>query len=361
MAKIGIITFSQTLDNYGQVLQYIAIKEYLNARGHHVCLVRFRQHVNIVRKITRILKRILLRKKKIQSITTYDKWAICSAKYEKLHPRHFEEFRKKNCNIIELTLPCYERYFDAFVVGSDQIWSSIAPVNFLNFTKYGETKFAIAPSIGRLVVDEAQIPIIRELLRDFKFITCREQSAVDMCKKAGRTDALLVLDPTFLIPKEMYLKYINFAQKDEDYIFIYMLGADIPIDLSYIYEFARTENLNVKYVASQGREDSYPKEWATIPEWLTLLSNSKYVFTNSFHGMALSCVFNKQFLVFPIVGEMCGMNERIFNIAKVFNCEDHIFSGDLDSVKNTIDYSYINTKINSNRLLLNKLLDSIKY
>lgn len=360
MAKIGVITFSHTLDNYGQVLQYLAIQEYLNARGHQVCLIRFRKKRSIIRKVAQIFKKRLL-KRKTRPVTTFDKWAICTAKYEKLHPRHFEDFRKKYCNIVELELPYYKESFDAFVVGSDQIWSSITPLNFLNFTKHGEIKFTIAPSIGQLKVDKTQIPIIKELLRDFKFITCREQSAVDMCKKAERPDALLVLDPTFLIPKEMYLKYIDFAQKDEDYIFIYMLGGDISIDLSYIYEFARKENLNVKYVASQGREDDYSKEWATIPEWLTFLSNSKYVFTNSFHGMAFSCIFNKQFLVFPIVGEMCGMNERIFNLAKVFNCEDRIYLGELDTVRKDIDYSYINLKINSNKLLFDQLLYSINY
>ena len=34
MAKILVTTFNNTLDNYGQVLQYLATQEYLRNRGH---------------------------------------------------------------------------------------------------------------------------------------------------------------------------------------------------------------------------------------------------------------------------------------------------------------------------------------
>lgn len=359
MAKIGVITFSQTLDNYGQVLQYLAIQEYLATRGHKVYLIR---EYSYIKKLKQFLKRFLLiKKQKKVAVTTFEKWAECTAKYEALHSRQFEKFRKDNCNIYNLQLPSYKKYFEAFVVGSDQIWSSITPYNFLNFTRYGEKKFTIAPSIGKLNVDEKVVTTIRNWLKDFTFITCREQSAVDMCKSAGREDAQLILDPTFLITKETYLKFSNQRSNYEDYIFIYMLGADIPIEISAIYEFAQKEGLAVKYVASQGREDEYAKEWATIPEWLTLLANAKYVFTNSFHGMALSCIFQKQFLVFPIIGEMKGMNERIFNIAKKFKCEDRIYHDDLNNVKNSIDYGYISDNIRKNKLIVDKLLDSIDF
>lgn len=51
MAKIGIITFSQTLDNYGQVLQYLAIQEYLESRGHQVNLVRQFYTTNVLKEL----------------------------------------------------------------------------------------------------------------------------------------------------------------------------------------------------------------------------------------------------------------------------------------------------------------------
>lgn len=39
MAKIGVLTFFGTTDNYGQVLQYLATQEYLNSLGHSTSLI----------------------------------------------------------------------------------------------------------------------------------------------------------------------------------------------------------------------------------------------------------------------------------------------------------------------------------
>lgn len=364
MAKIGIVTFYNTLDNYGQVLQYLAIQEYLASRGHSAKLIVLGKKPNLLLSFLRYGKRLyrLLQLLIKGDNSTYAQWERCCLKNDFIHPRHFNSFRKRYCNLAYVENLKYKKGdFDAFAVGSDQIWSALTPYSFLNFAKYGEVKFSIAPSIGRMIVDQRVISIVKKWLDDFDFITCREQSAVDMCKSAGRADALLVLDPTFLISKDRYLKYSAPAKKNEDYIFIYMLGADIAIDLSEIYNFAKKEGLQVKYVASQGREDDYSKVWATIPEWLTLLANAKYVFTNSFHGMALSCIFEKQFLVFPIVGEMKGMNERIYRIAKEFDCENRIYSDNIDIVKECIDYKFIQTILKENRKKIDNLMNAIKY
>lgn len=360
MSKIGVITFSNTLDNYGQVLQYLAIQEYLSLRGHQVSLIRVDTSVSLVRKIYRKFKN-LIKKKAQKTYNTFDKWGEMVLNNEKLHPRGFEKFREEYCNISCIRFPMKEKIFDAVVVGSDQIWSSASPYCFLNFANHGEDKFTIAPSIGKLTVDDYVVSTVKDWLKDFKFITCREQSAVDMCRKAGRDDAKLVLDPTFLVSPETYLKYASSSQIKEDYVFVYLLGADISVDVAQIYDFAKKENLQVKYVASQGRDDAFPKEWATIPEWISLLANAKYVFTNSFHGMALSCIFHKQFLVFPIVGEMKGMNERIYNIARTFSCENRICTGQLDMIKEPVNYDVIDAHIASNRKQMNNLLDSIQY
>ena len=361
MAKSGVVTFSNTIDNYGQVLQYLAIQEYLKTRGHEVSLLRIDNHIGFIRRVVRKIKQ-LRNKKSVKKVkTTYDLWSESSERNEKLHPRFFEDFRQRYFNISYLKLPKYNNVFDALVVGSDQIWSGLSSWGYLNFARYGEVKFTIAPSIGKFVPDENRITTLKSWLADYSFITCREQSAVDMCKKAGREDAQLVLDPTFLISPGIYLKYASKSKPGKEYIFLYLLGADIQPNVSDIYKFAEEEGLEVKYVASQGREDEYPKEWATISEWLTLLSNAKYVFTNSFHGMALSCIFQKQFLVFPIVGEMQGMNERIFNIAHAFHCEDRIYRGDIESVKNNVETDIIKKQIASNRMKMCELLNSINY
>ena len=69
--------------------------------------------------------------------------------------------------------------------------------------------------------------------------------------------------------------------------------------------------MEVKYVSSQGRVDSFKKEYPTIEDWIQLIENAKYVITNSFHGMAFSIIMNAPFIVIPLAGSFVRMNGRI--------------------------------------------------
>lgn len=57
---IGIITFCNTLDNYGQVLQYLATQDYLEARGHSVYLYQsFGHKVSLFNRVKRKIKKVI--------------------------------------------------------------------------------------------------------------------------------------------------------------------------------------------------------------------------------------------------------------------------------------------------------------
>lgn len=329
--KIGIATFSNTLDNYGQVLQYLATQEFLKKLGHECYMLREKvsTYDKLVCSVKKAIKRVIyFRRKK----TEFAVWNKATMHYECMHPRHFESFRQHNFKILLVGAWDYDKYgIDAFAVGSDQTWCSMSKFYFLAFVSPRQTKFAFAPSIGKMRFSDEQVALIGKYISDYKFITCREDSAIEVCKKAGYDGAIKVLDPTFLIGKSEYLSFASehFVQ-EEDFIFLYLLGAEISVTVDEIYEFARANQLAIKYVASQGRDDYYPKVWATVPEWLELMSKAKYVMTNSFHGMAFSIIFGKPFLVFPISAGSTGLNERVYNLAQSFSCTDRIFNGSLD-------------------------------
>lgn len=365
MAKIGIVTFSNTVDNYGQVLQYLAQQEYLEKRGHKVYLIRVGSSKSIAGRSKAFIKKILIKAKVLKAPKpyklepTYQKWKDCTDKYEMLYPRRFEEFRVKYFNLYETTykkLQC--KVFDVYSVGSDQIWASVSPYTFLAFANDKCKKIAIAPSLGKTCYNADEIAEIGNYIKDFSFITVREQSGVDVCHQAGYNAAIKILDPTFLITSDLYDKYsdVNVNKHQKPYIFLYLLGGDIDLPISEIYDFAAKYNLSIKYVASQGREDGYEKVWATIPEWLDLMHNASYVITNSFHGMALSIIYRKQFMTIPIVGEMKGMNERIENLANEFSLQKRIYTKSLDQLKEKIDYNLVNKIIANNKVVLDALM-----
>ena len=376
---IGIITFCNTLDNYGQVLQYVATQEYLEARGHSVYLYQSKGHKvslfnRVKRKIKKVIKKLIFSPK--ESITLqhdsaiseqeqakqvmFQKWAEITRRNENEHPRYFEDFRSKyfhrlNCYYEEL------KDFYAFAVGSDQMWSFLSEDTMLEFVPNSIRRFSLAPSVGHKVFTTEEIARAAKSLKKFDFITVREQNGIDFCEKSGRTDAQKVLDPTFLISSSRYEKYADLQGiiPPKHYILLYLLGSEIGINVQDIFIWAKEKNLEIVYVASQGREDDFPKCYASVEQWLALLKNADYVVTNSFHGMALSIIYHKQFLVFPLVGLMKGMNGRIEQMAKNFALQDYIYSGNMDNILMPIDWSKSDEAIIENEKKIDILLKTI--
>ena len=383
--RIGIITFSNTKDNYGQVLQYLATQDYLDGRGHETFLFIPQGHKvtiwnRLVHKTKKIGKKILkflpagLTDKESDALTRplsisaldeqkqslFERWAVITEWNEKQHPRHFGDFRRSFFH----THSCY--YEDlkdvyAFAIGSDQMWSYISEDTMLSFVRGNIKRFSIAPSVGHKVFNEDEIKIAAPALAKFDFITVREQNGLDFCKACGRIDAHLVLDPTFLIPKKSYQKYANLQriQVPKRYVMIYMLGGEIEPSIEDMFKWAKERELEVVYVASQGRDDEHPKCYATVEQWLALLQNAEYVFTNSYHGMALSVIYHKQFITFPLIGLMEGMNGRIVQLAENFSLQGRIYQGDLNAVTKQIDWEIAEKTIEKNINLLDKLLKTV--
>lgn len=370
--KIGVVTYSNSKNNYGQVLQYLATQEFLKEFGHDVFLLRIKKTIPLwkwfirpfyyfCKKIIKMIKKKNNRKfKNDVKGNIFEKWLLVSNQMEKKHPRYFEEFRKKNFKIIECDTNKLKKYkFNAFCVGSDQTWTESPFIYFLEFAPKDCLRFSIAPSTGHVLITDDFATRVHNALDAFSFITVREKNGLELCRKAGRSDAHLVLDPTFLLSANQYKTYASSFIKKRPYIFLYLLGADIPISINEIFEFAQKNDLDVKYVASQGRDDSFAKIYATVEDWLSLIANADYVITNSFHGTALSIIFHKQFMVFPIVGLLSSMNERIENIANIFDLKDHIYVNQMNNLFDAIDWERVDSIISQNRCLMESLLNSL--
>ncbi len=97
-----------------------------------------------------------------------------------------------------------------------------------------------------------------------------------------------------------------------------MLNNTCDFDIADAYKFAKDKNLEVVYVTGNSKIDSYPKTFATIPEWLCLLDNAEYVITNSFHCTLFSLLFKKKVGVVPLSGTVSSMNSRLETLFKMF-------------------------------------------
>lgn len=371
MKKACVYTFTNAIDNYGQVLQYLAIQLFMEKLGYKTYVLRhdgnpqptvqppfYKRIINgFSWRIKAIYKKKIVSNQKIKkSINTLEdpkeillrdffKKAFKEVeKQEKLHPRKFEDFKKKYFNIEYYNnLIKNPPIADAYIVGSDQVWGWLSDENFLNFGPINTKRIAFAPSFGGCPPkNEKQWLLLRNYLKRFDLVTVREPDGIEYCKKAGYANAYHIPDPTLLLNKSTYNSFCeNCKKREKKYILIYLLGNYTNINLHDIYQFAKSKDLDVIYVESQGRIDDYEKEYPTIPEWLTLVKNAEYVFTNSFHGTAFSIIYHKNFLTFPLIGIFERMNHRVYSILEKYHLNSRIYDGDINIINNIIDYTEV--------------------
>lgn len=369
--KIGIVTFWNSSDNYGQQLQCFALQYFLREElGHSPYLIRY-SHLNAPSKpkkkppfllrwlgyLTRPIrnpKRFIvnsykkLQKKKVRKFK--QKHADAYSEFINT-PRHFDKFRNKFLTVSPQEYPTFEELSanppaaDAYICGSDQVWNKYAlpdyPANFLEFAPEGSKRISYAPSFGANYLPENVKEIIRPSLAKFSLITVREESGIPLCAEMGRDDALLAPDPTLLLTQKDYEQ--AFGLKDnsdsEKYVFVYLLGNEINFNIDEIYKYAKAKNLKVKYVASQERYDTYPKIYPRVEEWVGLMRNAECVITNSFHGMVFAIIFQRRFFVIPCIRLAKNMNTRLYSMLDLLGIENRIWSGKMSILDEEIDYT----------------------
>lgn len=325
--KIGTLTFWNTEDNYGQLLQNYALQNYLRSIGHDTFLIRTVSADN--KQIGQLIRGNMIAM--VRAFLRLHKWPIYSIRYFimstinmlrtrrfelKQVDRSFEEFRKRHLNSSPIYTISQLRKSppsaDAYIVGSDQVWNTTDGVYFLNWAKDDVKKISYAASFGARESDEDFCSLIKPWLDRFDLISLREQKGVDICHRLGYKDAAIVPDPTLLLEKEAYLKMAsNKLVPKEKYMFVYFLGTRTNIEWKSIRRIANKKDLRIIYVGSQGQIDKYHKLYPTIEEWLGLIAHADYVVTNSFHGTVFSLIFEKLFTTLPITGHSASMNNRL--------------------------------------------------
>lgn len=368
--RIGIITFWESKDNYGQILQAYALQRFLRNKGHAAYVIRYRNSVkrNLIwwlklpLKIARYLYLITFQKSEYELNKRFKAQRKLIEEENAKHPRNFNSFKEKYIQFSD-NIYDYHSLFenppeaDAFIAGSDQIWRGLSPVFYLQFVPKGKLCIAYAPSFGGIEFTHKQLEVLKKYLKRFSILGMREQYGVELCQKAGRNDALLVADPTLLLSKDNYNQILVPSNIKDDYLFLYLLGNDMALDISSVYEWAKKQNLKVVYVASQGRFDDYEKMYPNVDEWLGLIKDAKYVVTNSFHGTVFSIIMNKQFVTIPLIGAFSKMNGRIFDLLSKLKLENRIYSNNLDILLKPILFDNTNYNLSMNRDLLSNKFD----
>ena len=246
-----------------------------------------------------------------------------------------------------------------FIVGSDQIWhrnlyNDFGKVAFLDYIYNDKKKIAYASSFGReyWTGNAVEAQEVSFYLKNFDYISVREQSGVQVCKKYFDVKAQWVLDPVFLCNKENYRKLAEQANGDhaEKYIGGYILDIDDK-KLNIIQNLRESLNLPCTILTDAFRDSLIENENIDIQknryceDWIENIMNSTFVITDSFHGMCFSIIFNKPFIV--ICNEERG-KIRFTDLLGKLDLLDRLITENVEKERidlliwPPIDYSHVN-------------------
>lgn len=334
--KIGIMTCWTKHDNYGQQLQCYALQRYLRELGHDPYLIRYDNWIE-----PSLAKRLL--RKAMHSykifIPGYIRKKLEENKKRKilkeeriLYPRKFEEFRKRYLAMSETFYTTFRELeenppeADIYMTGSDQVWHFLllgwrrirdeVRVYMLDFGKKETVRLSAAASWGRTSIPEKWKSYLKPFFENFQAVTIREESGAELCRQCGR-EAVVVDDPTVYLDAETYREIYReneIRRPEKKYVMVYWVNNGGEPPMEEIIRWSGERGLAVEYVTGNGMVDGYPKNYATVPEWLYLIDYAEYVITNSFHAAVFSLLFQKRFGVIRISGAEAGMNDRLGNL-----------------------------------------------
>ncbi len=338
MKKVYLLTFHGSV-NYGAVLQAYALSKTLTQLGCDCRVIdynRERHHKNFLTIQKNGIKSII-----VQLLQLPSKYA--------LHNK-FDSFTKSNMNLTD-AVNGHGALFDGklendatYITGSDQVFNcQLTEDNFHYYFDFTDSpnKYSYAASFGVSDIEEWQSKDkVVELLSQFKCISVREESGGDIIKKHLGIDTQVVCDPTFLLNKEHWSQVAK-PIKEDKYVALFMLSKNDEL-ISKAKAFAKEKGLkllNLAYTV-KGIDGVEDRKNLGPQEWLSYIKNAQYVFTNSFHGFALSLNFNKQ--VWVALSQI-GRNSRIVDLANRYGVEDRIIKDKLCS--DEIDYNKVNERI----------------
>lgn len=315
MSKIAILTLPLGT-NYGGMLQAFALQHVLREMGHQPITIDRRRHLSPFFRAGSFVKGGLL-------------WAAGRQRHIRRQPnaeekeviyRHTHRFIREH---IAMSEPIYStealrwyaerERFDAYVVGSDQVWrkaySPCMPNYFLDFLPADSPakRIAYAASFGvdKWQFSEAKSARYAELAKRFDAISVRENSAVDLCRDHLGVEAMHVTDPTMLVDRSVYeaLAMGPYTKPSEGDLFCYILDRT-PDKMAKVRQVAEEKGLTPFELLPTplcNRKGNSLEECVMPPveQWLRSFVDAKYVVTDSFHGTVFSLIFGISCYVIP--------------------------------------------------------------
>ena len=329
--KTAIITLP-IHTNYGGMLQAYALKVVLESMGHEAVVVDRKDKMPLPAwykapfvYASRLLKKMVNSSSNVEVFRelNYRKQLPIRSKYTQ---RFVDEYISPR--LVSAYKDIKEGEYDAFIVGSDQVWRPRYFGNiedaFLKFTKkWLVRRVTYAASFGteQLEYKPDLLETCSKLLSGFDAVSVREDVAVEMCEEwFGYESAVHVLDPVMLPEVDLYRKIAERADE-------HSCKGKV---MTYILDPSKEKNCVVGFVSRiTGKEVCSPyrvdeKAVPPIEQWLAGFCDADFVVTDSFHGCVLSILLHKPFIA---VGNSIRGMSRMNSLLSMFALDDRLVQG----------------------------------
>lgn len=331
--KIAILT-QPLKTNYGGILQAYALQTILHKAGHHVIVINRRYYwgggtkwtianlfIRFGSFIKTLVRKYLLRQNGYILISPFSPYY--HSRMNEQDPLPFVNkyiHQSPDIRTSEKLNKYFKRQdFNAFVVGSDQVWRPCYSPCITDFflkeipSQPKTIKISYAASFGTDVWEFSNddTECCAELAKKFDSISVREYSGIRLCKEYLGVDAKHVLDPTMLLDKDDYIRLFKKANvsNSSGNLFCYVLDENPHVGL--IISALEKEG----YIPFSASLDPI-KHNVSVEQWLRAFYDAKVVVTDSFHACVFSILFGKPFIVVRNEGRGTA---RLDSLLEMFN------------------------------------------
>lgn len=347
---IGILSvnINSRICNFGAALHSYAFHKYLEKKGVNSVIINY--YPESIRSLF-ITTQIFHNIKNCEFKNLFKN--LCNAFYIFYKKNKFIRFFKKNCNITkyryELDTLHQLKNINRFVVETDVTWLKYKSgfdrgffCDLENMKNKGNVAYSV--DFGSKFFSEKDSKIFNKYMDNFKYISIRNIFKLDYFKEiTGRKDAIITIDPVFLLKTEDYQKIALKPKIKGDYVFVFNCVENNPEMLKQASFYAEKHNLKLIVVNSfVNNIIDWKKSFPTpigIEEFLGNIQYCKYFFTNSYHGICFAIIFGIPFACY----ERKGNNDKILTILNLFDLEDRLVKDGCIPISE-INYSEVNKK-----------------
>lgn len=341
MKRVGILTFHRA-ENFGAVMQAFALQTVVQRMGNQCGVVDYRSRA--IECNYDIFNPSILwsRKNIIKSLHGY------FSRFKNINERickkrGYELFRSKHLDLIPYADAANQ---DILITGSDQVWNLHLTGGFdsnyflckKTFQGIRKISYAASSDIDPYHLLEKSSSLVSSALNDFFAVSVRESFLKEILEKKCEKEISVCLDPSLLLDASEYEQIAESPAKKGYCLVYHMSKSSETIRLGK--RIADYDGIGLVEIFGGYADRTQKSDIIAAPspaELLGWIMAADSIVTTSFHGIAFSLIFKKNFWVVD-----AGNNFRQRNILKLLNLEHRMINSSEDAdIDERIDYSVV--------------------